>query len=114
MISITITCEDGKTVETGAIGNREVVGINAFMGGAETTQTMYIVQIDGEALKIEAEPLLAAFDENKSMRNVLLKYTQAMIAQISQNAACNRVHLVEQRYARWLLECSLIARHSDC
>jgi CRP-like cAMP-binding protein len=74
------------------------------MGGSETTQTMYIVQVEGDALKIESEPLLRAFDENKSVRDVLLKYTQAMIAQISQNVACNRLHAIEQRYARWLLE----------
>ncbi len=104
MISITVAMAEGKTVEAGAVGNREVVGINAFMGGSETTQTEYIVQVAGDALRIEAEPLLTAFDENKAVRDVLLKYTQAMVAQISQNTGCNRVHDVSQRYARWLLE----------
>jgi CRP-like cAMP-binding protein len=80
------------------------VGINAFMGGSETTQTEYIVQAAGDALRIESEPLLHAFDRNKGVRDVLLKYTQAMVAQVSQNAACNRVHHTTQRYARWLLE----------
>jgi CRP-like cAMP-binding protein len=104
LISVTVSMAEGKTVETGAVGNREVVGINAFMGGSETTQTEYIVQVAGDALRIEAQPLLQAFDENKAVRDVLLKYTQAMIAQISQNAGCNRVHDIAQRYARWLLE----------
>ena len=104
LVSITITMSEGKTVEAGAVGNREVVGVNAFMGGRETNQTEYIVQIDGDAWKMEAQPLLDAFDSNKAVRDVFLKYTQAYIAQLSQNAACNRLHNVEQRFARWLLE----------
>jgi CRP-like cAMP-binding protein len=104
IISITVTMAEGKTIETAAVGNREVVGINAFMGGSETTQTEYVVQVDGTALRIQAEPLLRAFDENKAVRDVLLKYTQALVAQVSQNTGCNRVHGMERRYARWLLE----------
>lgn len=104
LVSITISTKEGKTVETGVAGNREMVGVNAFMGGHETTQTRYVIQIPGEAVKVPAQPLLEAFDTNKRVRDVLLRYTQALIAQISQNAACNRVHDVRQRYARWLLE----------
>jgi CRP-like cAMP-binding protein len=104
LVSITITMREGKTSETGVAGNREMVGVNAFMGGSETTQTRYVVQIPGEAIRIPSEPLLEAFDRNKPVRDVLLKYTQAFIAQLSQNAACNRLHDVRQRYARWLLE----------
>jgi CRP-like cAMP-binding protein len=104
LVSITVTMREGKTAEAGAAGNREVVGVNAFMGGSETTQTEYIVQIEGDALKMEAQPLLDAFDSNKAVRDVFLKYTQAYIAQLSQNVGCNRLHNVEQRFARWLLE----------
>lgn len=104
LVSITVTMRDGETSETGVVGNREMVGVNAFMGGSETTQTRYVVRIPGDAIKIRSEPLLRAFDRNKAVRDVLLKYTQAMIAQISQNAACNRLHSITQRYARWLLE----------
>jgi CRP-like cAMP-binding protein len=104
MISITITMGGGQTVEAGAIGNREVVGINAFMGGRETTQTEYIVQIPGDAMRIDAAPLKEEFNRNTEMRDVMLKYTQAMIAQISQNVGCNRIHGLDERCARWLLE----------
>jgi CRP-like cAMP-binding protein len=104
LVSFVITMWVGKTAEAGAAGNGEVVGINAFMGGSETTQTEYIVQVEGEALRMEAQPLLDAFDSNKAVRDVLLKYTQAYIAQLSQNVGCNRLHNVEQRFARWLLE----------
>lgn len=104
MISITVTMRTGKTAETGVIGNREVAGINAFMGGRETTQTEYEIQIPGTAIRMPAPALKDEFDRNRDVRDVLLKYTQAMLAQISQNTACNRLHTAEQRYARWLLE----------
>ena len=104
MISITVTMRSGKTAETGVIGNREVAGINAFMGGRETTQTEYETQIAGTAIRLPAVDLKNEFDSNRAVRDLLLKYTQAMLAQISQNVACNRLHTAEQRYARWLLE----------
>jgi CRP-like cAMP-binding protein len=104
MISVTVRMRDGRTVEAGAIGSREVVGINAFMGGRETTQTEYVVQLPGEAIKIEANSMTAEFDRNTEMRDVMLRYTQAFVAQISQNVACNRLHDTDQRFARWLLE----------
>jgi len=104
MISVTIAMRNGRTVEAGAIGSREVVGINAFMGGREVTQTEYIVQLPGDAIKIGVGPMKSEFDRNTEMRDLMLRYTQAFIAQISQNVACNRLHLVSQRFARWLLE----------
>lgn len=103
-LSITTTMSDGSTTETGIVGKREVIGINAFMGGRETTQTAYVVQVAGSAMRIRANVLLKEFDRNKQMRDVMLRYTQAFIAQISQTTACNRLHTIEQRMARWLLE----------
>lgn len=104
VLSITITMSDGNTAETGVVGNREVLGVNAFMGGKETTQTEYIVQVPGSAMKANARTLRDEFERNKELRDVLLHYTQALIAQISQTTACNRLHVLEQRLARWLLE----------
>lgn len=104
MISITVTMQGGRTVETGAVGSREVAGINAFMGGNATTQTEYNTQLPGDAIKISAQPIKEEFDRNSSLRSALLKYTQAMIAQISQNVGCNRIHEMHSRCARWLLE----------
>jgi CRP-like cAMP-binding protein len=103
-LSITMTMNDGRTAETGIVGKREAIGVNAFMGGSETTQTTYIVQVAGTAFKIDARPMLEEFNCNKDLRDVLLPYTQALIAQISQTTACNRLHTLEQRLARWLLE----------
>jgi hypothetical protein len=84
MISVTVTMRDGRTVEAGAIGSREVVGINAFMESRETTQTEYVVQLPGEAIKIQADSMTAEFDRNAEMRDVMLRYTQVFVAQISQ------------------------------
>lgn len=104
LLSITVTMNDGSTAETGMVGNREVIGVNAFMGGRETTQTEYIVQMAGSAIKVDAGVLLEVFDRNKDLRDVLLRYTQALIAQISQTTGCNSLHHLDQRLARWLLE----------
>ncbi|HKG21991.1 MAG TPA: helix-turn-helix domain-containing protein, partial [Blastocatellia bacterium] len=73
-------------------------------GGRETTQTEYVMQIPGDTIRVGADPLREEFDRNKEMRDVMLKYSQAYIAQLSQNAACNRLHQTKQRFARWLLE----------
>ena len=105
MISVTVTLEEGQTVEAGAAGRREMVGVNAFMGGRETNQTESICQIAGTAVTIPSQPLLQEFDGVKGVRDVLLRFVQAYVAQLSQNVACNRVHSLEQRLARWLLEC---------
>jgi CRP-like cAMP-binding protein len=104
IISVTVTMADGATTEAGLAGSREMVGLNAFMGGHESTQTEYIVQIAGTAVRVPADLLLSKFDENKALRDVLLRYTQSYVAQLSQNVACNRRHTLDQRLARWLLE----------
>jgi CRP-like cAMP-binding protein len=105
MISVTVTTAEGRTAEAGAVGSREMVGVNAFMGGRETNQTEYVTQIAGSAVTMPARPLLDEFDRLKAVRDVLLRYTQAYIAHLSQNVACNRLHQIDQRLARWMMEC---------
>ena len=104
MISVTIMMIDGRTIEVAAIGNRDVVGINAFMGGHETTQTEYVVQLPGRAMKIAASSLKPEFNRNTELRDLMLIYTQVFMAQMSHNIACIRLHTLDQRLARWLLE----------
>jgi len=113
MISVTVTTAEGRTAEAGAVGSREMVGVNAFMGGRETNQTEYMTQIPGAALTMAAGPLLDEFDKVKAVRDVFLRYTQAYIAQLSLNVACNQLHPIEQRLARWLLECRERLRADD-
>src|SRR4051794_29977781 len=92
LISVTVTMEEARTAEAGIVGSREMVGLNAFMGGRETNQTEYVCQSPGDAVRIPADPFLDEFNKNKTVRDVMLRFTQAYIAQLSQNVACNRLH----------------------
>jgi CRP-like cAMP-binding protein len=96
---------EGQTVEAGIVGSREMVGLKAFMGGHETNQTESVCQFPGKAVRIPADLFLAQLNADKSTRDVMLRFTQAYIAQLSQNVACNRLLTMQQRMARWLLEC---------
>lgn len=102
MISLLNTMEDGMTAEVGLTGNDGVVGIALFLGGA-TTPNQAIVQIGGAALRLRAKAVQEEFKRGGGFQQVLLRYTQALITQISQTAICNRLHAVDQRFCRWLL-----------
>ncbi|MBD2075142.1 Crp/Fnr family transcriptional regulator [Phormidium sp. FACHB-592] len=104
VLAITLTMSDGASAAIGIVGSREMIGLNAVMGRSAMTQTAYMVQVTGSAIKLEARVLLAAFDRYPAVRAVLLRYTQALIAQMAQNTACNSRHALERRLARWLLE----------
>ena len=102
MISLLNTMEDGMTAEVGLTGNDGVVGIALFLGG-DTTPNQAVVQIGGTAVRMRAESVHEEFKRGGAFQQVLLRYTQALITQISQTAICNRLHPVEQRFCRWLL-----------
>lgn len=104
LFSITITMQDGATAEVGMVGNREVLGINAVLGSNEIIQTEYGVQIAGSALRMDAQILRQEFKRNEELQDVLLRYMQAFLAQVTQTAACNSLHTLEQHLPRWLLE----------
>jgi CRP-like cAMP-binding protein len=102
VVSLIYTMVDGTTAEMGLVGNEGVVGIALFMGG-DTTPNRAIVQVAGEALRLRASILRAEFMRAGAVQLALLRYTQALITQISQTAVCNRLHAIEQRLCRWLL-----------
>lgn len=104
LISATLTMRDGRTAKTSVMGCREMVGINAVMEREATTQTEYMIQVGGDVIRVPAAPMRELFQQDRHVRAILLRYTQAMLAQVSQNTACNGLHRLEQRYARWLLE----------
>ena len=104
VVSLLYTMEDGSTAEMGLTGNDGVVGIALFLGG-ETTPNRAVAQIAGEAFRMKARILRQEFARGGSLQHVLLRYTQALITQISQTAVCNRLHPVEKRLCRWLLLC---------
>ena len=101
-ISLLYTMIDGSTAEMGLVGNEGVVGISLFMGG-ETTPNRAMVQGGGVAFRMKAKAMLDEFKRGDEFQHLLLRYTQALITQISQTAVCNRLHSVEQRLCRWLL-----------
>lgn len=101
-VSLLYTMINGATAEMGLVGNEGVVGIALFMGG-ETTPNRAVIQGSGEALKLEARALQYEFSRGGEFQHLLLRYTQALITQISQTAVCNRLHSIEQRLCRWLL-----------
>jgi CRP-like cAMP-binding protein len=101
-ISLLYTMMDGSTAEMGLVGNEGVVGIALFMGG-ETTPNRAMVQGGGAAFRMKAKAMLDEFKRGGEFQHLLLRYTQALITQISQTAVCNRLHSVEQRLCRWLL-----------
>ncbi len=84
------------------VGNDGVLGIALFMGG-NTTPNRAVIQSAGEACKMKTKDLMAEFTLGGAFHNLLLRYTQALITQISQTAVCNRLHSVDQQFCRWLL-----------
>ena len=101
-ISLLYTMVDGSTAEMGLVGREGIVGIALFMGG-ETTPNRAMVQGGGESFRMKSKAMLFEFKRGHEFQHRLLRYTQALITQISQTAVCNRLHSVEQRLCRWLL-----------
>ena len=84
------------------MGNEGIVGISLFMGGA-TTPSSAVVQTAGHAYRLAGDLLKQEFNRAGMMQRLLLRYTQALMTQMAQTAACNRHHSVEQQLCRWLL-----------
>ena len=102
IVSLLYTMENGTSAEMGLTGNDGVVGIALFMGGG-TMPNRAVVQSAGGALRMKAKVLQDEFALGGKFQQLLLRYTQALITQISQTAVCNRLHSVEQQLCRWLL-----------
>ncbi len=102
IISLLYLMENGATAEIGVTGYEGVVGIALFMGG-DTMPNRAVVQSAGSAYMINAKVMQDEFMRGGQFQQVLLRYTQALITQISQTAVCNRLHTVEQQLCRWLL-----------
>ena len=102
IVSLHYVMESGASAETAGVGNEGVVGISLFMGG-ETTPSSAVVQTAGHAYRLAGRLLKQEFNRAGLMQRLLLRYTQALMTQMSQTAACNRHHSVEQQLCRWLL-----------
>ena len=102
IISLHYVIESGSSAEIAGVGNEGMVGISLFMVG-DTTPSSAVVQTAGYAYRIERSALKEEFDRAGPMLHLLLRYTHALINQMTQMAVCNRHHSVEQQLCRWLL-----------
>ena len=101
IVSLHYLMENGASTEIAGVGNEGMLGISLFMGGAMLSQAT--VQVAGCGYKMKARLLMDEFNRAGPMMRLLLRYTLAFIAQISQTAVCNRHHSIEQQLCRWLL-----------
>jgi len=102
IVSLHHVMESGASAESAGVGNEGVVGVTLFMGG-DTTPSWAVVNMAGHAYRLDGRLLKQEFNRAGLMQRLLLRYTQALITQMTQTAACNRHHSVEQQLCRWLL-----------
>jgi CRP-like cAMP-binding protein len=102
IVSLLYITERGGSAELAVIGNDGMVGVSLFMGG-ESTPNRAVVQSHCTAYRLPGALLKSRFAEGGALQLVLLKFTQALITQISQTAVCNHYHTVDQQLCRWLL-----------
>ena len=102
IVSLHYVMESGASAESAGVGNEGVVGTSLFMGG-DTTSSSAVVQTAGHGYRLERRQLLKEFHRAGPLQRLLLRYTQALLTQMLQSAACNRHHSIEQQLCRWLL-----------
>ncbi|TVP55383.1 MAG: Crp/Fnr family transcriptional regulator [Nodularia sp. (in: Bacteria)] len=105
VVSLLTIMENASSVEVGIVSNEGMVGIPIILGDNQST-TQAIVQVADGGLRMKADVLKSEFDRGGVLQNILLRYFQTLYTQVSQGAACNRLHSLEQRLARWLLTVS--------
>lgn len=102
IVSLLHVMDDGHSAEIAVVGHEGVMGIAVFMGGGSMPNSA-IVQSAGSAYRLPAADFKREFDRDPDVRTLMLRYTQALITQMSQTAACNRHHTIQQQLCRWLL-----------
>jgi CRP-like cAMP-binding protein len=102
IVSMLYVMEDGASAEIAVAGFEGLIGMSLYMGGG-STPSRAVVQSAGEGFRISAQAISEEFNQSAPVMHLLLRYTQALITQMSQTAACNRHHSVNQQLCRWLL-----------
>ena len=102
IVSLQYLLENGASAEIAGVGNEGVLGISLFMGG-NTTPSLATVQTAGCGYRLKGRLMMEEFNRAGPMMRLMLRYTQALMTQISQTAVCNRHHSIEQQLCRWLL-----------
>ena len=111
IVSLLYVLEDGGSAEISVVGYEGVLGVALFMGG-QTTPSRGVVQSAGQLLRLRADLMLKEFNRAGKVMQLLLRYTQALLTQMSQTAVCNRHNSLDQQLCRWLL-LSLDRLHGD-
>ena len=102
MVSLVIATEDGKTVEVGEVGREGFAGIQATVG-INRNQVREIMQIPGDGFRVKSGALKSVLQSAPELQRILSRYSVVQAMQFAQTAACNRLHNIDQRFARWLL-----------
>ncbi|WP_395055412.1 Crp/Fnr family transcriptional regulator [Polaromonas sp.] len=102
IVSLLYVMENGDSAEIAVVGNEGIVGFSLYMGG-NSTSSRAVVQSAGLGLRMKASVITEEFHTSRPVRHLLLRYTQALITQMSQTAVCNRHHSLGQQLCRWLL-----------
>ena len=102
IVSLLYVIENGSSAEIAVVGNEGLVGVSLFMGGG-STPSRAVVQSAGHGFRLKARDMKDEFDRGGPVLHLLLRYTQALITQMSQTAVCNRHHSLDQQLCRWLL-----------
>ena len=102
VFSLITQMGNGAEIEVATLGNEGMLGLPVFLG-SETTPLKAIVQIPGDALRMQVDVFKGEVIPGSSLHSLLQRYTQALFTQVSQSAACNCLHSVQQRFCRWLL-----------
>jgi len=102
IVSLLYVMENGASGEIAVVGNEGLVGVSLFMGGG-STPSRGVVQSAGKGYRLKSELMTKEFEKAGPVLHLLLRYTQALITQMSQTAVCNRHHSLDQQLCRWLL-----------
>jgi CRP-like cAMP-binding protein len=104
LASVVLPMKEGRTVEVGVIGIDGVVGLPVLLGAGRMPGETFI-QVEASGYRIKAQCLKEEFERSGELRRHLQKYVMANLVQSAQNAACNRLHTIGERLAKWLLTC---------
>jgi CRP-like cAMP-binding protein len=105
IVSILTVFADGKMVEVGLVGSEGFVGL-PLVAGFRTASTRAIVQVEGSAFRVDAEALREILNRSQELDRRLQQFSQMLTMEVTQLAACNRLHEVNERLSRWLLTCA--------
>jgi CRP-like cAMP-binding protein len=100
--SILTTMKNGKAAEVGTVGKEGMLGLPVFLGTDRSSGRSFS-QVPGESLRLGADAFRVAIQQSRALVDLLHRYTQALFTQVSQSAACNSLHSIEERCGRWLL-----------